>query len=53
MLLDDLGDVGIDVKTVLKWMLKELVGVGWTELMVAKGRDKWQSSVHALMNLQF
>jgi hypothetical protein len=53
MLLDDLGDVCIHVKTVLKWMLKKSVGVGWTELMVAKGRGKWQFPVHALMNLQF
>jgi hypothetical protein len=36
-----LEDAGIDVKTVLKWMVKKLVGIGWTELMVANDRGKW------------
>jgi hypothetical protein len=53
MLLDDLGDAGISVKMVLKWMLKKSVGVGRTELMVAEGRGEWQALIHALMNLQF
>jgi hypothetical protein len=48
-----LEEVAIDVQMVLKWMLKKLVGVGRTELMVAKDRDKWQALVPAMMNLQF
>jgi len=48
-----LEEVGIGVQTVLKWVLKKSVGVGRTELMVAKDRDKWQALVHAVINLQF
>jgi hypothetical protein len=48
-----LEEVDIDVKTVLKWMLKKLVGMGWTDLMVAKHSSKWQALVNMVMNIQF
>jgi len=47
-----LGDLGIDGRTILRWIFKRWdVGVwGWIEL--AQVRDRWRVVVNAVMNFR-
>jgi hypothetical protein len=47
---DYLGDSGIDVRIILKWIFKTWDGsMDWIEL--TRGRDRWRAVVNAVMNL--
>jgi hypothetical protein len=49
---DHLGDAGIDVRIILKWILKKSYGgMDWIEL--AQGRERWRALVNAVMKLRF
>jgi hypothetical protein len=43
---DHLGDLGVDVKGILKWILR----IDWIDLAQHKGR--WRGLVIAVMNLR-
>jgi hypothetical protein len=46
-----LGDPGVDVRVILKWIFKTWDGsVDWLEL--AQDRDRWRAFVNAVMNLR-
>jgi hypothetical protein len=47
-----LGDVGVDVRRELKWILKETghKSVGWFHL--AQDRDQWRALMNMVMHLQ-
>jgi hypothetical protein len=49
---DYLGDPGIDVRIILKWIFKKWDGgTDWIEL--AQDRDRWRAVVNAVMNFRF
>jgi hypothetical protein len=48
---DHLGDPGVDVKIILKWIFKKWDrDMNWIEL--AEDRDRWRAVVNAVMNLR-
>ena len=48
---DHLGDLGVDARIILRWIIQE---VGWGAGngldRVAKGRDRWRALVNMVMN---
>jgi hypothetical protein len=49
--LRDFGDIGLDGRIILKWILKQWYGgMDWIDL--AQDKDSWQALVNAVMNLQ-
>lgn len=47
---DDLEDLVVDRRTILKWIFSSCVGgMDWIHLV--KGRDGWPALVNAVMNL--
>jgi len=48
---DNLEDLGLDVRVILKWIFKKLDGgMDWIDL--AKERDSWWTLVNAVINFQ-
>jgi hypothetical protein len=49
---DHLGDLRVDGRIILKWILKNWNGgMDWIDL--AQVRDRWRAVVNAVMNLRF
>jgi hypothetical protein len=49
---DQLEDLGVNGKTVLKWIFKD---VGWRDMNltdVGQDRDRWRAIVNAVMNVR-
>jgi hypothetical protein len=48
---DHLGDPGIDLRIILRWIFRkwDVGGTDWIEL--ALDRDRWQALVNVVMNL--
>jgi len=44
-----LEDLGVDVRTILKWILNTLVALGLDCL--AREKDKWQSFLKKIINI--
>jgi hypothetical protein len=48
---DHLGDPGVDVSIILKWLFRTWdVGMDWIELV--EDRDRWRALVDPVMNFQ-
>ena len=48
---DNLKDLGVDVRIILKWIFEKWdVDMNWIDL--AEYRDRWRAVVNAVMNLQ-
>jgi hypothetical protein len=48
---DHLGDPGIDVRIILKWIFKKWDGgMHWIELI--ESRDRWRALVNAVTNVR-
>jgi hypothetical protein len=48
---DHLGDLGVGVRIILKWILKTWDG-GMDWIKLAQDRDRWRTVVNAVMNLR-
>jgi hypothetical protein len=48
---DDLEDVGVDGRIILKWIMKWHGGVDWID--VAHDRVRWRTVLNAVMNVKF
>jgi hypothetical protein len=49
---DHLENQGVDVRIILRWILRKLNGgMDWIDL--AHNRDRWRALVNAVMNLRF
>jgi len=49
---DNLEDLGVDWKIILKWIFEKL-GVGGLDwIAVARERDRWRAFVNAVMNIR-
>jgi hypothetical protein len=48
---DNLADLAVDGKVMLKWILHNLEGVGWIDLIQDWG--KWRALVTAVMNIWY
>jgi hypothetical protein len=49
---DKLEDQGVDVRIILRWIIKEIGcgGMDWIDL--AQDRDRWRALVNAVTNLR-
>jgi hypothetical protein len=48
---DHLGDPGVDVRIILKWIFMQWNG-GMDWIGLAEDRDRWRALVNAVMNLR-
>jgi hypothetical protein len=48
---DYLGDPGVDVRIILKWIFKKWDG-GMDWIKLAQDRDRWRALVNAVMNFR-
>jgi hypothetical protein len=48
-----LGDLGVDRRIILKWILSKKYARIWTDINVTQGTIQWQALVNIVKRLQF
>jgi hypothetical protein len=49
---DQLEDLGIDIRIILRWIFRKCGNWGMDWIDLAQDRDRWQTLVNVVMNLQ-